>query len=118
MGEVKDDEAVIVRFLTRDAYARPSCAGRDVGVVNSHIRSSILYVDETIVLCRGLIHVCNVAVCRVSALADVSTLIQKRENISYSEEIKHGKERSRFVVFFKRIASCAEGGQSREYKEC
>lgn len=55
MSEVENEKTVIIKLIARNADTRPASARRDIGVVNSYIRSPILHADETAILRRSLV---------------------------------------------------------------
>ena len=55
MSEVENEKTVVIRLIARNANTRSASARRDIGVVNSYIRSPILHADETAILRRSLV---------------------------------------------------------------
>lgn len=76
MGQVKNNEAMVIGFLARQPHAGSSSARRNVSMVDSHIHSSILHADQAVILGRSLIYICNESMCRVSALALSASKLQ------------------------------------------
>ena len=69
MDQVKNNEAMVIGFLTGQPHAGSPSAGRNVSMVDPHIHSSILHADQAVILGRSLIYICNESMRGVPTLA-------------------------------------------------
>ena len=69
MGQVENNEAMVIGFLARQPHAGSSSARRNISMVDAHIHSSILHADQAVILGRSLIYICNKSMRGVSTLA-------------------------------------------------
>ena len=68
MGKVENNQAMIVRLFAREPDTAATRARCHIGVVDSHVDSAIVRVDQTTTLRRSLVDVGHIAVCRIGAL--------------------------------------------------
>ena len=69
MCEVKNNETLVICFITRETDAGPSTTRGFIGRVNAHVGDVVIGVDEAHRLSGTLINVVDITVCRIGVLS-------------------------------------------------
>ena len=77
VGNINDNEPVIVRLLRRKTHRVTATSGSDIGGVNLHCHHSIVRAEQAIALSGILVNVVDVAVCWIVLLQSTSDLRMK-----------------------------------------